>query len=124
MLSELIIIVAGSLATLTSLSSQHATVRYYVRTTLYFATLILLSFVAFPVILVMAAIGRRYDANMVIARLFYTVASRLLCIDIEVEGAEHLTTNPAIFVGNHQSAVDILYLESSQVVVQSWPKPS
>jgi len=77
---------------------------------LYFTTLITLSFIAFPVILVTTIMGRRYDANMVIARLFYFITSWLLDIEIEVEGSEHLETNPAIFVGNHQSAVDILYL--------------
>jgi len=56
--------------------------------------------------------GRRYDVNYVVARTFYAIFSRLAGLRIVVEGEEHLQTRPCVFIGNHQSMVDILCLGS------------
>jgi len=45
-----------------------------------------------------------------VARTFYELASRWLGITITVEGAEYPETQPAMYIGNHQSMMDILYL--------------
>lgn len=55
--------------------------------------------------------GERFNANYVVARSFYYLASRTVDIKVEiVEGEEYLDTRPAILVANHQSMVDILLL--------------
>ncbi|KAG9120601.1 1-acylglycerol-3-phosphate O-acyltransferase [Ceratobasidium sp. 392] len=58
----------------------------------------------------MTVIGQRFDINWVVARSFYIAAGRIMGIDFKVEGEEHMDTPSAIFIGNHQSMLDILYL--------------
>ena len=60
--------------------------------------------------MVMTIVGRKYDVNSVVAATFYWLASRALNITVELEGAEHLETRPAVMIGNHQSMLDILWL--------------
>jgi len=58
----------------------------------------------------MALQGRKHDVNWVIGRSFFHVAGRVLGIRIEVEGEEHMGTRPAVFLCNHQSFLDIIFL--------------
>jgi len=58
----------------------------------------------------MSLVGRRYDVNFVVARMFYIVASRLLGVEVEVEGEEHMDEKPAVLMANHQSELDILII--------------
>ncbi|KAG9019548.1 1-acylglycerol-3-phosphate O-acyltransferase [Tulasnella sp. 427] len=58
----------------------------------------------------MVAMGKRYDIQWLVARSFYELGSRLLGITMTVEGWEYLETRPAIYIGNHQSMIDILFL--------------
>ncbi|ETW84083.1 hypothetical protein HETIRDRAFT_314709 [Heterobasidion irregulare TC 32-1] len=92
------------------LSASSPVARYYVRLSLYISTLGLVSAWGAIASVAMSLAGRRYDVNYVVARTFYAIASRVMGIKISVEGAEHLETRPAVFVGNHQSMLDILYL--------------
>ncbi|KAJ3521620.1 hypothetical protein NM688_g8995 [Phlebia brevispora] len=93
-----------------TLSQSSPIVRYYVRLGVYISSLGLCSawgaFISIP----MSLIGRRFDINWVVARSFYLIAGKALGITIEVEGEEYLDTCPAIYLGNHQSMLDILYL--------------
>ncbi|KAG0709908.1 hypothetical protein DFH29DRAFT_792958 [Suillus ampliporus] len=84
--------------------------RYYVQLTVYLGTLVVFSTWGVVVAVGMSLIGRRHDVNYVVARSFYAIASRVLDIQVEVEGEEHLQTCPMVMVGNHQSMLDILYL--------------
>ncbi|KAI0310429.1 1-acylglycerol-3-phosphate O [Amylostereum chailletii] len=95
---------------LTRLSASSPVARYYVRLTLYVSTLGLCSVWGAIVSVVLSLSGQRFNVNWVVARSFYALASRVLDIKIVVEGEEHLDTRPAVFVGNHQSMLDILYL--------------
>lgn len=92
------------------LSTQYASVRYHFRLVLYFASLLFVAGCLVPLSIGLTLIGKRYNSNHTAAILFYFIISRLLGMTIVVEGEEHLQTNPAIFVGNHQSAVDVFYL--------------
>ncbi|CAG8685272.1 6420_t:CDS:2, partial [Acaulospora colombiana] len=47
-------------------------------------------------------VGKRYDIDFWTARSFYFLAGRVLDIQFEIEGEEHLKTKPAILLGNHQ----------------------
>lgn len=84
--------------------------RYYVRLGLYLSTMGVCSVWGVIASIGMTVIGRRFDTNWVVARSFYGLASRLLGIEIELEGEEHLSVKPAVMVGNHQSMLDILYV--------------
>lgn len=101
-----------------TLSQSSPIVRYYVRLSLYLSSLGICSawgaFISIP----MSIVGRRFDINWVVARTFYLIGGKASGIDIVVEGEEYLDTCPAIFVGNHQSMLDILYI-GRRVVIQA-----
>ena len=84
--------------------------RYYAQLTVYLGTLAVVSTWGVFVAVSMTLIGRRHDVNYVVARSFYAIASRVLDIQVEVEGEEHLQTRSMVMVSNHQSMLDILYL--------------
>jgi len=86
------------------------TTRYYVGLFVFFFAMLLCSIWGLMAAIPMMLLGRRYDVNWLVARTFYELASRWMGITITVEGAEYLETQPAMFIGNHQSMMDILYL--------------
>lgn len=89
-------------------SSPYA--RYRARVVLYGISLGVVSIWGISVAVVMSIAGRRFDVNWVFGRSFYFLASRTMDIKFVVEGEEYLDTKPAILVGNHQSALDIMYI--------------
>ena len=93
-----------------TLSQSSPIVRYYVRLGLYLSSLGICSAWGAIISIPMTVIGRRFDINWVVARTFYLLAGKTLGISIEVEGEEYLDTCPGIFVGNHQSMLDVLCL--------------
>ncbi|SCU88708.1 LADA_0E11650g1_1 [Lachancea dasiensis] len=60
--------------------------------------------------IVLTCVGKRHLAQWTTARSFYYVMGTLLGIDVQVINPENLEKLPAIFVSNHQSALDILML--------------
>ncbi|KIY66699.1 acyltransferase-domain-containing protein [Cylindrobasidium torrendii FP15055 ss-10] len=84
--------------------------RYYVRIGMYVCSLTFIATWGAAIAACMASIGRRFDVNVVIARSFYLLASAVMDITVEIEGAEHLTTRPAVLMLNHQSFLDILVI--------------
>ncbi|KAF8709043.1 1-acylglycerol-3-phosphate O, partial [Rhizoctonia solani] len=92
------------------LSDRSPIVKYYVRLTTYLSTLGVLSVWGVLVSIGMTAMGNRFDINYVVARSFYYVCGPLLGIDFVVEGEEHMSTPSAVYIGNHQTMLDILYL--------------
>ncbi|KAG2073534.1 1-acylglycerol-3-phosphate O [Suillus decipiens] len=95
---------------LRTIASTSPVGRYYAQLTIYLGTLAVVSTWGVFVAVGMTLMGRRHDVNYVVARSFYAIASRVLNIQVEVEGEEHLHTCPMVMVGNHQSMLDILYL--------------
>lgn len=97
--------------------------RYHLHNILYVCSLSFCSTLGFCVAFPLSLVGRRYDVNYVVARTFYAIFSRLVGIEIIVEGQEHLNTRPCVFVGNHQSMLDVLCLGrcvTSPVLPFSW----
>jgi hypothetical protein len=92
------------------LSKTSPLVRYYIRNVYYVFSLSFCSTLGFCTALPLSLLGRRHDVNYVVARTFYAIFSRLSGIDIVVESEEHLQIRPCVFVGNHQSMVDVLFL--------------
>ena len=84
--------------------------RYYIRNVFYVLSLSFCSTLGFCSALPLSLLGRRHDVNYVVARTFYAIFSRLSGVQIVVEGEEHLQKRPCVFVGNHQSMVDVLVL--------------
>lgn len=60
--------------------------------------------------IVLTCIGKQHLAQWTTARSFYYIMGTFLGVDVEVINAENLEKLPAIFVSNHQSALDILML--------------
>ncbi|KAI9513304.1 hypothetical protein F5148DRAFT_991225 [Russula earlei] len=94
------------------LSQTSPLVRYYVRVISYVCSLGFCSAVGFCAALPLSLVGRRYDVNFVVARTFYAIFSRLSGIQVVVDGEEHLQVRPCVFLGNHQTMLDVLYLGS------------
>jgi hypothetical protein len=84
--------------------------RYYLCNLLYLSTVVICSSVALCSALPLYLLGRRYDVNFVFARTFYAIFSRLSGLRIVVEGKEHLQVCPCVFIGNHQSMMDVFPL--------------
>ncbi|KAG7096084.1 hypothetical protein E1B28_006762 [Marasmius oreades] len=84
--------------------------RYCVRLGIYVASMTTVAAVAAFIGLVMAVSGHRLDVCFVTGRLFYMVGSRTTGITAEVEGEEHLQTRPAVYMSNHQSMLDVLFV--------------
>lgn len=110
MLLETAIITGTTLGMLQFLASQGGLVRYYACLGTFYVLMLICSIWGLCICPIMLVAGRRYDINWLVARTFYELASRLLGIYITVEGEEYLQANPAMYIGNHQSMVDILYL--------------
>lgn len=57
--------------------------------------------------------GKTHLINWSVARLYYHIAGFLLGVSVSVEGEEYLNRNsPAVFVCNHQSSMDVLFMAS------------
>lgn len=92
------------------LSKTSPLTRYYVRLGVYLSTMGLCSAWGLVLAVGMNLIGDPFNVNFIVARTFYALASRALGITMTLEGEEYLDTCPAVYVGNHQSMLDILYL--------------
>ncbi|KAI0346911.1 1-acylglycerol-3-phosphate O [Trametopsis cervina] len=93
-----------------TLSNASPVARYYVRVSLYLSSVGVASIWGVIVAVGLNLIGERFNVNWVVARTFYQVAGPLLGIKLVIEGEEHLVTSPAVYVGNHQSMLDLLYV--------------
>lgn len=60
--------------------------------------------------LLLRIVGKEEYAQYVVARTFYHVFSNIMQIKVVVKNAHRLDERPAIFISNHQSALDILIL--------------
>ena len=83
---------------------------YYIRNVLYVVSLGFSSGLGFCASPFLHLIGRRYDVNYVGARTFYSIYSRLIGVYVTVEGEEYLQMRPCVFVGNHQTMLDVFWL--------------
>ncbi|KAK0230266.1 hypothetical protein IW262DRAFT_1337312 [Armillaria fumosa] len=94
---------------LRSVAAASPTGRYYVRLGMYIGTLTFIATWGAAVAAGMSLVNMRYDVNIVIARCFYVLASKVMDIQVEIEGQEHLVAErPSILMINHQSFLDIL----------------
>ncbi|KAF7330229.1 1-acyl-sn-glycerol-3-phosphate acyltransferase [Mycena venus] len=85
-------------------------VRYCLRTGFYLVTLAFWGIASTPLSCAFAVLGRRFEAGSLVTRLFSRFVGWALDLRVEFDGAEHLTTQPAVFMLNHQSALDIWLL--------------
>lgn len=92
------------------LSRTSPLIRYHIHNILFVCSLSFCSTLGFSVALPLSLVGRRYDVNYVVARTFYAIFGRLVGLKIIVEGEEYLQTRPCVFVGNHQTMLDVLCL--------------
>ncbi|KAF8207047.1 1-acyl-sn-glycerol-3-phosphate-acyltransferase [Mycena galopus ATCC 62051] len=86
--------------------------RYCLRTAVYFATLGIWAILTTPWSCALALSGRRFEVGSLVTRSFSHLVGWALGLRVEFEGAEHLATQPAVFMLNHQSALDIWLLGS------------
>lgn len=103
---------AGALLLLALISPRSQKLRFYLNSIIYIAGLGICSvWGIFVSILLSLVPGQRLNINKVVARSFWRLTSPLVGIRFIVEGEEHFqAARPAVVVGNHQTAMDILYL--------------
>lgn len=77
---------------------------------MFFSALSACSALGVLVSLPLTLVGKRLDINWVVARSFEKLAGKLLGITFDVQGAENLQDTSAIYLGSHQSMLDLLYL--------------
>lgn len=57
--------------------------------------------------------GKTHLINWTVARLYYHIAGYFTGISVTIEGKEHLETGrPSVYVCNHQSSMDVLFMAS------------
>ncbi|KAK0207014.1 hypothetical protein DFS33DRAFT_1452866 [Desarmillaria ectypa] len=94
---------------LRSVAASSPTGKYYVRLGMYIGTLTFIATWGAAIAAGMSLVNMRYDVNIVIARCFYVLASKVMNIQVEIEGQEHLVAErPSVLMINHQSFLDIL----------------
>jgi lysophosphatidate acyltransferase len=84
--------------------------RYYINVGIYLGTMAVASSCGATLGLLMFAVRLKFDLNAFIARAFYTLAGRVLAIQVTIENPEYLDTRPAVLMANHQSMLDVLVL--------------
>ena len=97
---------------LRSVSASSPLGRYYVRAAMYMSVMMSVATCSTAIAAGMVLLGRRYDTNFVVARVFYAICKRVMNIRVEVvEGEEYLSTrSPAVYMMNHQSMLDLLII--------------
>ncbi|KAJ1018543.1 hypothetical protein NDA16_004825 [Ustilago loliicola] len=103
---------AGALLLLAVISPRSQRLRFYLNSLIYIAGLGICSVWGIFVSIFLSLVpGQRLNINKVVARSFWRLTSPLVGIKFVVEGEEHFAqARPAVVVGNHQTAMDILYL--------------
>lgn len=105
-------VTASAVLLLALASPRSQRLRFYLNSLIYITGLSICSAWGVVVSIIMTFIpGQRLNINRVVARSFYHLTSPFLGIKMRVEGQEHFDqARPAVLVGNHQTAMDILYL--------------
>ncbi|PWY98399.1 1-acylglycerol-3-phosphate O [Testicularia cyperi] len=103
---------ASAVFLLALVSPRSQRLRFYFNSLIYITGMGICSFWGIVVSVLLSLIpGQRLNINKVVARSFYLLTSPLLGIRFKVEGEHHFDqARPAVLVGNHQTALDILYL--------------
>lgn len=101
---------AAGVMVLAILSRAFKGVRFYVR--VLNAYLLLLTAAAYGVVasITLRLLGKVSIAQWATARAFETLGCPGLGIRFQVENEQFLQTRPAVFISNHQSELDILFL--------------
>lgn len=101
---------AGALLLLALVSPRSQKLRFYLNSLIYIAGLGICSVWGIFVSIFLSLVpGQRLNINRVVARSFWRITSPLVGVKFIVSGEEHFAS-PAVVVGNHQTAMDILYL--------------
>ncbi|KAJ6577484.1 1-acyl-sn-glycerol-3-phosphate-acyltransferase [Mycena capillaripes] len=87
-----------------------AYLRYFLRVGSYFTVMALWGIICTPVSFAMSVVGRRFESGRLVTRSFSYVIGWVLGLRVEFEGVEHLLTQPAVLMLNHQSALDVWLL--------------
>lgn len=98
---------------LSLLSPRSQKARFYLNTIVYITSLGVCSTfgVVCSILLTIIPGANRLNTNYYVARSFYLLAGTLTGVRFKVEGEENFAkARPAVLVGNHMSAMDILYL--------------
>ncbi|KAJ7220329.1 hypothetical protein GGX14DRAFT_560136 [Mycena pura] len=88
-------------------SQSVAYIRYCVRLGVYLAVMAFWGIAMIPVSLAYSIVGRRFEVGQTAMRSYSRFIGCVLGLYLELEGAEHLPTEPAVLLMNHQSVLDV-----------------
>ncbi|KAI5857524.1 hypothetical protein BZA05DRAFT_383860 [Tricharina praecox] len=102
--------ILGLIMVLSLLGRFFKSCRFYARILTCYVLLLTCATYGVVASLALRAVGRVSIAQWTTARAMKNLGCPIMGIEFDVEGEEHLNTRPAVFVSNHQSELDILFL--------------
>jgi lysophosphatidate acyltransferase len=103
-------VVLGTIMVLTLLGRIFKGCRFYARILTCYVLLVTCATYGVVASLALRVVGKVSIAQWTTARAMKNLGCPIMGIEFEVEGEEYLDTRPAVFVSNHQSELDILFL--------------
>lgn len=86
------------------------TIKFYFKSTVYGLLITVCALYGVVASIFLRIIGKKEYSQYTVARAFYYSVSTVLGIKIKVNNEKYLHGKPAVFISNHQSALDILIL--------------
>lgn len=103
------ILLAG-LAVLVSMATIFKSLKFYIKLVAYALAICGCAIYGVVALIVLRLLGKPQYAQYTTARAFYYVCSLIFGIKIVVKNEQYLKLNPAVYISNHQSALDVVVL--------------
>lgn len=105
-----LVVVASVLAGIIAMTNVSKSAKFFVKSVLYGLSISGCALYGVIALIFLRLIGKPEYAQYTTARAFYYVVSILFRIKIKVKNEEYLRQHPAIYISNHQSALDVFML--------------
>lgn len=105
-----LVVIASVVAGIIAMSNVSKSTKFFVKSVLYGLSITGCALYGVIALIFLRLIGKPEYAQYTVARAFYFVVSTLLRIKIKVKNEEYLRQHPAIYISNHQSALDVFML--------------
>lgn len=90
--------------------SLFKTTRFYLKSIVFTCLILGCSVYGVLISILLRIIGKKRYSQYLVAQAFYSTISLALGIKINVKNEKYLKSNPAIYISNHQTALDIFVL--------------
>lgn len=90
--------------------SLFSRLKFYLKSTIFAFLILFCSLYGVIISIPLKLLGLSKFSQYLVAKAFYFTLSKALGVHVNIENAHFLNSNPAIYISNHQSALDILIL--------------